>query len=243
MLLKGKVVLVTGGANGIGRTICKRFCSEGAQLIICDIDRDGGAQLALDLSAEGSGTARFLYGDMSRLNDIEELAAKACALFGRIDVLVNNAGVCNTLSIDELTMEQWDHTHDINLKALFLLSRAVLRMMKSQCGGNIINMGPMAGQNGGVSVGADYSTSKAGVLNLTRTFAKAGAPDVRVNALSPGLILTPMTQSMDVSNRNIPLNRGGTPEEVAGPALFLASDMSGYMTGAHVDINGGFIML
>ncbi|MEI8207084.1 MAG: SDR family NAD(P)-dependent oxidoreductase [Kiritimatiellales bacterium] len=242
MMLNGKVALVTGGANGIGKAVCELFNRQGARVIVCDFDAAAGGQLVEDLSARGT-EAFFLHADLSRLDEIEGVAEKACKRFGRLDVLVNNAGICNTVSIDEMTMEQWDRTYGINIKALFLLSRAVVHLMRAQGNGKIINLGSMAGRNGGVSVGADYSSSKAAVINLTRTFAGYAAKyGIQVNSVVPGVIRTRMSQDFDLSRYNIPLGRMGTPEDVAGAILFLASEFSDYMTGSCVDVNGGFLM-
>jgi 3-oxoacyl-[acyl-carrier protein] reductase len=242
MMLNGKVALVTGGANGIGKATCELLAREGARVIICDFDQEAGQKLAAALSTNGP-EAKFIQADLSRLDEVEAVIQKACACFGTLDILVNNAGICNTVPIDEMTMEIWDRTYGINIKALFLLSRAAVQVMKEQGGGKIINLGSMAGRNGGVSVGADYSSSKAAVMNLTRTFAAYAAPhNIQVNSVVPGVIRTRMTETFDPSRYKIPMGRMGTAEEVASTILFLASGLSDYVTGSCVDVNGGFLM-
>ena len=162
---------------------------------------------------------------------------------GCLDILVNNAGVCGIISMDEITSERWDRTYSINVKGTFLFSREAMKIMKTQRYGRIVNMASQAGKVGGVMVGMDYSSSKGAVLTLTKSLAKEGAPyNVTVNSVVPGLIGTNMTESFGYDRATVPIGRIGTPDEVAGVVLFAASDLSRYMTGACLDVNGGMSM-
>lgn len=163
--------------------------------------------------------------------------------YGTVDVLVNSTVICRIVKTDDLTMEQWDRTMNINLKGTFLFSRSALKIMKSNKSGKIINVASMAGKIGGLIVGSDYPASKAAVICLTKSLAKESAPyNINVNSVAPGLINTEMTKDFGYDSASVPIGRIGTPEEVADVILFLASDMSRYITGACIDVNGGMVM-
>jgi 3-oxoacyl-[acyl-carrier protein] reductase len=185
-----------------------------------------------------------IAGDIRDEKADEEMVAEAVRRMGRIDILVNCAGVSRPGSIFDVTEEQWDFTFDINVKGMFFLCRAVWRTMEEQGGGCIVNMSSQAARSGGLMLTPDYPTSKGGVLTMTKTLAKAGAPKgIRVNAVSPGLISTEMTANYHYDPQTVPMGRIGTGEDVAGAVLFLCSDYASYITGACVDVNGGLSMI
>ena len=174
------------------------------------------------------------------LKNAFEVFRKEC---GRLDILLNCAGISKPVGIYDLDMRMWDITMAVNLKGTFMFSREALKIMEKQKSGRIINMASQAGKSGGIMIGADYSASKGGIITLTRTFAKAAAASgVTVNSVAPGLIATEMTKAYNYDPATVPLNRIGTPGEVADVCLFIASDLSRYITGACLDVNGGILM-
>ena len=243
-LMKNKVAVITGAAKGIGASCAGAFAQEGATCIfVCDIDFERAKSTALSVAA-GSGCEcvpiKVNVTDEKEVKTVFEIVEERC---GRLDVLVNSAGICRIVSIDDLDMKTWDMTMNINLKGAFLFAREALRMMQPRKSGTIINIASQAGKIGGLTAGADYSASKAGLLCLTKTLAKnAAAYGVTVNSVAPGLINTEMTSTFGYDAETIPLKRVGTPEEVADVVLFLASHLSRYVTGACVDVNGGMTM-
>lgn len=186
--------------------------------------------------------------DVSDGSEVEFAINKVLAAWGRIDILVNNAGICRVASIEDTTEADWDLVMAVNLKGTFLCSRAVMKVMKKQKSGKIINFGSVSGKVGGIAAGAHYSASKAGVMCFTKSLARELAPfGINVNGIAPGVIETDMTRSItggdwDKYISTIPLGRIGTQEEVAKLALFLASEDADYLTGEIVDINGGQFM-
>ena len=244
MLVKDKTVVVTGGAKGIGAAIVELFAAEGAaNLMIVDIDMDAANKTAKKISDKYKCKCVAVKANVADESDVNSVFEKMKSEFGRIDIMVNNAGICKMASLDDLTMEAWDRTMDINLKGTYLFCRESFKMMREKRAGKIINMASQAGKIGGIMVGADYPASKAGVLCLTKTFAKKAAPyNINVNSVAPGLIGTEMTKAFGYENETIPLGRIGTPEDVAGAVLFLASKYSDYITGACIDVNGGMTM-
>ena len=213
-MLKDKVALITGGGRGIGEA-CGRILSEyGAKVILADLDPN---------------------------------TAEARDIFGRIDILVNVAGIAGTCSIEEITFESWDRMMDIDLKSMFFVSQAVFAIMKEQGYGKMVHMSSLAGQRGGRSADASYAIAKAGALNLSMGFALAGAEyHITSNAVCPGNILTPMGKTMSWSHVDpktyIPLGRYGCAEDIAKAVLFYASDLSDYVTGDSMKVNGGIYM-
>jgi 3-oxoacyl-[acyl-carrier protein] reductase len=244
---KDKVVLVTGGSRGIGRSIAVAFAKQGATVVISYAGNEAAAQETLGLiqAAGGKGEAvRFDVADTAACAGTVENIVKT---HGRLDVLVNNAGV----AVDGLVMrvkdEDWDKQLDTNLKGAFALIRAASRPMMKQKGGAIINLTSVVGEmgNGGQ---AAYSASKAGLIGLTKSVARELASrNIRVNAVSPGFIGTDMTSHLEGETREkmlaaIPLGRLGSPEDVANAVLFLASDTAAYITGEVLKVNGGMYM-
>jgi 3-oxoacyl-[acyl-carrier protein] reductase len=248
LTLKGRAAVVTGGGRGIGRAIGLALAQFGASVCIADIDPDAGARTASDIAAMG-GKALAVPADVTIAAHVAELVDRCVADFGRIDILVNNAGgasgagfgIGRVVNIEE---HDWDGTIAANLKSAFLCSRAVGRVMLKQKGGAIVNMASVTGRHPWAGLPA-YSAAKAAVISLTRSLAMELAPHVRVNAVAPGLIETPRTsrnrrpEQLDQLLTNVPLGRMAKPEEVADLAVYLASDVAAWMTGAVVDLTGG----
>ena len=239
-LLKGKVAIITGAAQGIGESIARRMGQEGANVIILDMKVEKAKQVAEEITQYGV-KSEGLYFNATDISGIKPLFKSIKEKYGSIDILVNNAGISQNATILELTEEQWDLVLDINLKSVFFCSQAAFAIMKDQNSGCIINMSSLAGQRGGRTTGASYSASKSGVLGLTKTFALNGGPfNIRTNAICPGLIDTQMAVDLGFKNNfsEVALNRLGSPDEIAGVAVFLASDLASYVSGHTVDVNG-----
>ncbi|MHB1131182.1 MAG: SDR family NAD(P)-dependent oxidoreductase [Chloroflexota bacterium] len=244
--LRDKVVVITGGSGGIGRACGLAFAAEGARVVVADLNLALAQQVA---GETGDNSRAMAVGvDVTDEASIEGMFAAAITAFGRVDVLVNGAGIFHRTPIDDLAADAWDQLMAINLRGTFLCSRAALRLMKAQRAGNIVNIASLGGQLGGLVAGADYSASKAGVLCFTKSLAKNAGPfGIRVNAVNPGVIDTNMTSPWgpDILNQRIaetPLGRLGTAEEVAWVIVFLASKQASFIHGTHVDINGGIYM-
>ena len=226
-----KVVLITGAAGGIGHALCRKFSQFNAKVYQTDI------QYVDD--------PNFIQGDISDLEFIKSLVKQIFEKEGRIDILVNNAGICPRTSVSDISFDEWRKVLDVNLTSTFFLSQAVLEIMIKNNSGAIVNLASVAGQVGGIAVGAHYSASKAAIECLTKTFAKLGGPHgVRVNGVAPGIIDTHMQDTVtpeqaDHFLRTIPMKRLGSPEEVANIILFLASDKASYVTGTNINIDGG----
>lgn len=244
MLLKGKNLIVTGGASGIGAACVKRFAEEGANyVLIVDINLEAAEKVAQEISQQTGAKIGTVKANVTLEEDIKRVFDVFRENCDTLHVLLNCAGISNTKHIDEITCEQWDRTMNVNLRSAFLFSREALKMMEAQRYGRIINMASQAGKSGGITVGVDYAVSKAGILNLTKSLAKQAAPySVTVNSVAPGLIATAMTTTFGYDPETVPLKRIGTPEEVADAVLFVASDLSRYVTGSCIDVNGGILM-
>jgi 3-oxoacyl-[acyl-carrier protein] reductase len=244
--LNDKVVIVTGGAGGIGRACVLAFAHEGARVVVADVNVEQAQAVAAEVG--GAERALAVQVDVTSPTSVKAMFDAAIAAFGRVDVLVNGAGIFHRTPIDELTVEEWDQLMAINLRGTFLCSQAALRVMKPQRSGNIINIASMGGQVGGIVAGADYSASKAGVLCFTKSLAKNAGPfGIRVNAVNPGVIETAMTapwgeETLQGMVQRTPLGRLGTAEDVAWPIVFLASAQAAFIHGTHLDINGGLHM-
>jgi len=247
MNLQGKVSIVTGGGQGLGRAIALGLAKKGSEVAVCDVNLDASRDVAKEILSMGrKGLA--LKVDVSNSMEVKNMADCVLAEFGKIDILVNNAGICRVASIEETTEEDWDRVMAVNLKGVFLCSRAVMGIMKRQRSGRIVNMGSLAGKVGGVATGAHYAASKAGVICFTKSLAKELAPfGVTVNAIAPGVIGTQMTEGITGGDWNdylkvIPLGYIGVPEDVANAVLFFVSDEAHYITGEIMDVNGGMLM-
>ncbi len=245
--LRGKVVVITGGGGGIGRATALAFAREGATVVVSDINLEAAQAVAEEVRALGV-PALAVRTDVADPEDAQRLIATTLEHFGRIDVLVNNAGIFQSKPLDDLTAAEWDRVMAVNLRGAFLCAQAALGPMKAQRSGQIINLGSLAGQVGGIVAGANYAASKAGIICLTKSLAKNAGPfGIRVNCVNPGVIDTPMTQPWPPEARaalvqQTPLGRLGRPEEVANAIVFLASDAASFIHGAHLDVNGGIYM-
>lgn len=248
MRLENKVALITGGGSGIGRGIAEMFAQEGAKVIVLDVDVAGGQETAEKINGAG-GEARFMRADISNAEDIQGAVSGVVATWGRLDVLVNNAGIVREGSVTETSIDDWDRVMGINLRGTFLCSRFALEPMIAQGAGAIINIGSVGGLRGSRGLAA-YSTAKAGVINLTRQLAvDYGRHGIRVNCICPGTIVTPMHRiwyspeeqeaTLAEWSRNRPLNMAGEPTDIAYPAVYLASDEARFVTGSVIVVDGG----
>ena len=245
--LDSKVALITGGSRGIGFAIAKAFAKEGAAVALSG--RSSGASLstaAQILSEEGAEVVGFA-ADVSEEPAVKQMVGAVLAEFGRIDVLVNSAGISQRKPFTEITVEDWDRVFSINLRGLFLVTRQVVPAMLAQGDGRIINIASQMGQRGGALL-THYSASKAGVIGFTKALAREMAPTIRVNAIAPGPVLTDMVRGREQSwfdqiQAELPLGRLALPEEVAGTAVFLASDDGILYTGQTLGPNCGHVML
>jgi 3-oxoacyl-[acyl-carrier protein] reductase len=246
-LLEGKTAVITGGSRGIGKGIAMRFAAEGANIAITNIINNDEFQTAISEIAALGVKARGYVSDASVFADAENVIDEIVKDFGTVDILVNNAGITRDTLLMRMTEEQWDQVLTVNLKSVFNLTKAAIKPMMKQKNGSIINMSSVVGVSGNAGQ-ANYSASKAGIIGFTKSVAKElGSRNVRCNAIAPGFILTEMTSRLpeDVKSdwiSKIPLRRGGLPEDVANAALFLASDLSSYITGQTLHVCGGMAM-
>lgn len=245
-LLEGKTVLITGASRGIGKAIALKFAAEGANIAITNITDDAEFNAVCDECKELGATVRPYVSNVADYSDSQKVAEKVYEDFGSIDVLVNNAGITRDTLLMIMTEEQWDQVIEINLKGVFNLTRAVIKPMMKQRRGSIINMSSVVGVSGNAGQ-SNYSASKAGIIGFTKSVARElGSRNIRCNAIAPGFILTEMTDKLKDEvkkewTEKIPLKRGGTPDDVANTALFLASDMSDYITGQVIQVCGGML--
>ena len=246
MLLKGKIAIVTGASRGIGKEIARLFISQGATVAFTYICAE---EQALDVEKEltkNGGTAKGFRSDASKFEDAENLVKEVLEVFGTVDIVVNNAGITDDTLLMRMSEEQWDRVIDVNLKSCFNLTKAVLRTMLKARTGSIINISSVVGVQGNAGQ-VNYSASKAGILGFTKSVAlELGSRNIRCNAIAPGFIETEMTEKLDAEvvqgwRDTIPLKRGGSPEDVANACVFLASDMSSYVTGQTINVCGGMI--
>lgn len=235
-LLEGKVALVTGAARGIGKAIALRFAEHGANVAFTDlIINEVAEQTLAEIEAYGV-KAKAYASNAASFEESHEVVKQIMEDFGRIDVLVNNAGITKDGLMLRMSEAQWDAVINVNLKSAFNFIHAVTPIMAKQRGGSIINMSSVVGVSGNAGQ-CNYSASKAGMIGLAKSIAKEMGPrGIRANAIAPGFIITEMTNQLpqevrDAWNQQIPLRRGGTPEDVANVALFLASDLSSYVSG------------
>lgn len=246
---EGRVAIVTGAGQGIGRAIAERFGADGAAVVIADLNSETAAEVARSIES-AAGTAIVVRTNVTEPADADRLAAEAVARFGRIDVLVNNAGILRSTRAAEVTPAEWHLVVDANLTGAFLCARAAYPGLRDSGHGRIVNVASMAGRATSTLGGVHYTTAKAGVLGLTRHLAREWARDgITVNAISPGIVDTPMVRGSTDPARmakvlaSIPLGRLAEPAEIASLVCFLASDEAAYITGANVDIHGGELII
>ena len=241
-LLAGRTAVVTGGAQGLGYAIAEQFIAEGARVILGDLDLDRTRAAADALG--GSDVARAVRCDVTSGADVDALVAAAVEEFGSLDVMVNNAGITRDATLRKMTEEQFDEVIAVHLKGTWNGTRSAAAIMREQGRGAIVNMSSISGKVGLVGQ-TNYSAAKAGIVGPTKAAAKELAHlGVRVNAIQPGLIRSAMTEAMpqriwDAKLAEVPMGRAGEPSEVATVALFLASDLSSYMTGTVLEVTGG----
>lgn len=240
-LLAGRTAVITGGAQGLGRAVAERFAAEGARVVIGDVDLAAAEATAAEL---GEGTAVAVRCDVTDEDQVAALVAAATEAFGSLDVMVNNAGVLRDATMRKMPLDDFRIVMETHVQGTWLGTRAAAAVMREQGSGSIVNMSSISGKVGNVGQ-TNYSAAKAGIVGLTKAAAKEVAHlGVRVNAIQPGLIRTAMIEGMreDILARrleDIPMGRLGEPDEVANVALFLASDLSAYMTGTVLEVTGG----
>ncbi len=246
-LLEGKVAIITGASRGIGKGIAALFVAQGAKVAFTYASSDEKARaLEAELSANG-GIVKGFKSDAADFNAAQELVDQVVAEFGTVDILVNNAGITRDTLLMRMSEEQWDEVIRVNLKSVFNLSKAVIKPMLKAKSGSVINMSSIVGVTGNAGQ-ANYAASKAGIIGFTKSMAaELGSRNIRCNAIAPGFIETEMTGALDEKvvqqwRDSIPLKRGGTPEDIANATLFLASDMSAYVTGQTLHVCGGMHM-
>lgn len=254
MSLAGKIALVTGAGRGMGRAIASRFVSDGARVVVAEIDAETGGATAADLGKD----ALFIRADMSRAEDIDKMVAATVEACGRIDILVNNAGVTKGLGFFDVTPADWDWIHSVNARGVFFCMQRAAREMAKSKSGKIINIASIAGKGFRGTSNIAYAASKGAVIAMTRTgAAQLARHNINVNAICPGITRTEMFESAlrdnalrrglneaDVTRRleaTIPLGRSNTPEDIANMAAFLASSEADNITGQSFNVDGGLI--
>ena len=244
--LEGKVAVITGAGRGIGAAIARRFAAEGASLVLNSLS-DSAAKVVEEITAAG-GKALAVQGDVSKADDVAKVIDAAVSTFGRLDILINNAGITRDGLLMRMSEEEWDAVMDTNLKSVYLCCRAALRpMLKSRGGGRIISLSSVIGLSGNAGQ-ANYAASKAGIIGFTKSLAKElSSRQVTVNAIAPGFIVTDMTAGMSEEAKQtllkrIPLGTLGSAEDIASIAAFLTSDEAKYITGQTLTVDGGMTL-
>jgi len=246
--IKNKVSIVTGGSSGIGRVTALALAKEGSKVVVADVNLKQASKVTEEIKALGQ-EATAVQVDVSNKVEVQDMVNQVIKKYNTVDILVNCAGILRFSSIEELSEKDWNDILDVNLTGTFLCSQAVIKAMKKQKSGKIVNISSCAAKVGGVRAAASYSVSKAGVSNLTICLARELASSkINVNAIAPSMIDTPMTNQPGYGKeaqanfvKTIPLGLG-KPEDIADAILFLVSDRSRYITGEILDVNGGFVM-
>jgi 3-oxoacyl-[acyl-carrier protein] reductase len=244
--LAGKVALITGAAQGIGRAVALLLARNGADIVVSDINLEKAQETAKEIEAIGR-RAMAINVNVVNLEEVERMVQAILEEFKQIDILVNNAGITRDKLILRMTEEDWEAVLNVNLKGTFNCTKAVIRYMSKQKSGKIVNIASVVGEMGNAGQ-ANYSASKAGVIGFTKTIAREFAlRGINVNAIAPGYIETPMTEALSEKvkeelKRMIPMERLGRPEDVAEGVLFLVSEASSYITGQVLNVNGGIYM-
>ena len=246
MKLQGKVALITGGAQGIGKAIALLFAREGAAVVVADINLEKARETCRQVESLGGG-ALAVGGNVADAKEAETMVQEAIQRFGRLDILVNNAGITRDQVLLRMKEEDWDLVMAVNLKGAFQCTKTALRAFLKQKGGKVVNIASVTGQMGNAGQ-ANYAASKAGLIGFTKSIAREYARrNIQVNAVAPGFIDTAMSQAIPQKDRElliqqIPMERLGTPEDVAEAVLFLASGAADYITGQVLNVNGGMHM-
>jgi len=246
MGIENKVAVVTGAAQGIGKAIATLLASKGATVVVCDINLEMARETAREIES-GGASCHAIRADVTQLGDAGQIVKETVQQCGTLDILVNNAGITKDNVLLRMKEDQWDQVMAVNLKGTFTCTKAAIRVMMRQKRGTIINVASITGLMGNAGQ-ANYSASKAGVIGFTKAVAREYADrGITVNAVAPGFIATAMTDAIPEKEREaligqIPLNRLGSPEDVANAVYFLASEESSYITGQVISINGGLYM-
>jgi len=246
MRVKDKVVIITGGGSGIGKETGLLFAREGAKVVVGDVNEKAGAE-TIDAIKNAGGDALFVKLDVSNREETKQAVKDTIAKYGRIDVLINNAGIIQDALVVKMTESQWDKVIDINLKGPFNCIQAVAEQMIAQGSGVILNISSIVALYGNVGQ-TNYAATKAGLVGMTKTLAKElGKKGIRVNAIAPGFIYTPMTATvpekiLDMMKEKTPLKRLGTPGDIANALLFLSSDDASFINGAVISVDGGLLL-
>lgn len=242
-----RVAIVTGAARGLGAATAQELSRQGAKVVISDIDGLLAEGVAAEIRQSGRD-ALALRVDVSKITELDALVKTTVDHFGRLDILVNNAAICPRIPIDDMTEEKFDQIVDINLKSVFFLSRAAGNAMKAGKWGRVVNVSSVGGRTGGIYASTIYAATKAGVMSMTKAFARHFAPHgITVTCVAPGSVDTRLMSDLSPESlrgtiEGVPLKRLADPLEIARVIAFLASDGSSYMTGAIVDVNGGALM-
>jgi 3-oxoacyl-[acyl-carrier protein] reductase len=246
MRVKDKVVIITGAGSGIGKETGILLAKEGAKVVVADVNEKAGAETVETIKKAG-GEAFFARLDVSNREQAKQVVNETIAKYGRLDVLINNAGIIQDALVVKMTEEQWDKVIDINLKGPFNCIQAVVEQMISQGSGVILNISSIVALYGNVGQ-TNYAATKAGLVGMTKTLAKElGKKGIRVNAVAPGFIYTPMTATvpekiLEMMKEKTPLKRLGTPTDIANTLLFLSSDESSFINGAVISVDGGLLL-
>ncbi len=246
MRLENKVSIVTGGGRGIGAETAKKFASEGAIVVVTDVNESDIHETVEEITAAG-GKAIGVVSNVADREQVSELIQKVVDQYGRLDVVVNNAGITADSTLVKMTEEQWDRVIDVNLKGVFNVGQAAAKVMKEQNGGVILNASSVVGLYGNFGQ-TNYAATKWGVIGMTKSWAKElGKNKIRVNAVAPGFIMTPMTEKMpekvlDMMKGKSVLGDLGLPEDIANAYAFLASDEARFITGTVLSVDGGVVI-
>ena len=246
MKLNGKVALITGSSRGIGRSTAIKFAEEGANIVINYKNNKEKALEVLDIIKSSGSDAIIVQCDVSKEDQVKQMVEESIKKFGKIDILVNNAGIVYDIPLFDKTVEQWKEVINTNLIGSFICSKYCSKHMKKQGSGSIINISSTNGINALSPYSADYDTSKAGLISLTKNMAEELGPNIRVNSIAPGWVDTDINKDLpedfvEDEKKKIILKRFGKPEEIASAALFLASEDSSFMTRAIIMVDGGYI--
>lgn len=245
-LLEGKVAIITGASRGIGKAIAQKYVENGATVAFTYLSSDEKAKALENELTKNGGTVKGFKSNAANFDEAQKLVDDVMAAYGKIDIVVNNAGITRDTLLMRMSEEQWDEVIQVNLKSVFNLSKAVIRPMLKARQGSIINMSSVVGVSGNAGQ-ANYAASKAGIIGFTKSFAQElGSRNIRCNAIAPGFIETEMTEALDPKvvaewRETIPLKRGGTPEDVANVCVFLGSNLSDYVTGQTINVCGGML--
>jgi len=245
MRLKDKVAIITGAANGLGRATALTFAREGAKIVVADVNEEAGQKVVEEILQTGSA-AHFARVNVADPESVNRMAANTVTQYGKIDILINNAGILADARLVKMELEQWQHVIDVNLKGVFLCGQAVARVMETQGRGVILNAASVVGLYGNFGQ-SNYVAAKAGVIGMTKTWARElGKKGIRVNAVAPGFIETDMIKTIPekviaMIKEKTPLARMGTPQDIANAYLFLASDEASFITGTVLSVDGGIV--